>query len=127
MDSVRALRDRLEKGIGTLSEGYSLNGHREDRLPNTLNVTLPGFRGESIVLEMDRRGICFSSGSACHSGSPDPSHALLAMGLTEEEAHCALRFSLGYSTTEREIERTIEFLGDVIKHSRNIVRFVACK
>ena len=127
MDSVRRLRDRLERGIATLVEGCELNGHREDRLPNTLNVTLPGFRGESIVLEMDKRGVCFSSGSACHSGSPEPSHALLAMGLTREEAHCALRFSLGYTTTEDEIDRTIRLLGEVIKHSRNIVRFVACK
>ncbi len=127
MDSVRKLRDRLDEGIAGLVEGYRLNGHRENRLPNTLNVTLPGFRGESIVLEMDKRGICLSSGSACHSGSPEPSHALLAMGLTSEEAHCALRFSLGYTTTENEIDRTIRLLGEVVEHSRNIVRFVSCK
>jgi cysteine sulfinate desulfinase/cysteine desulfurase-like protein len=127
MDSVRSLRDRLEQGIESLVGGSSLNGHREDRLPNTLNVTLPGFRGESIVLEMDKRGICFSSGSACHAGSPEPSHALLAMGLTIEQAHCALRFSLSYATREDEIDRTIELLAEVIKQSRNIVRFVACK
>jgi cysteine desulfurase NifS len=127
MAAVRRLRDRLEDGIKTVVGNYRLNGHREDRLPNTLNVTLPGFRGESIVLEMDRRGVAFSSGSACHSGSPEPSHALLAMGLTQEEAHCALRFSLGYANTEDEIDRTIELLDRVISQSKSIVRFVACK
>ena len=90
MKDVRRLRDRLEKGITALVPGARLNGHRENRLPNTLNLTLPGFRGESMVMAMDRMGVCFSSGSACSSGSPDPSHALLAMGLTEAEAHCAV-------------------------------------
>ena len=64
-------------------------------------MTLPGFRGESMVMAMDQYGVCFSSGSACRSGSPDPSHALLAMGLSEAEAHCAVRFSLGYGNTEK--------------------------
>jgi cysteine sulfinate desulfinase/cysteine desulfurase-like protein len=108
-------------------EDCRLNGHREYRLPNTLNVTLPGFRGESIVLEMDKRGVRFSSGSACRSGSPEPSPALLAMGLTEEEAHCALRFSLGYDTSEEDIDRTLELLEEVVSRSRQIVRFVSCK
>jgi cysteine sulfinate desulfinase/cysteine desulfurase-like protein len=127
MGRIEELRDRLERGIGEIVDDYVLNGHRQRRLPNTLNVTLPGFRGESIVLEMDRRGVCFSSGSACHSGSPEPSHALLAMGLTEEEAHCALRFSLGYGTTDVEIDRAIGMLDEVISRSKHIVRFVSCK
>jgi cysteine desulfurase NifS len=127
MDGVMGLRDRLEKGIGRIVENCRLNGHRRERLPNTLSVTLPGFRGESIVLEMDKRGVYFSSGSACHSGSPEPSHALLAMGLSEEEAHCALRFSLGHENTAQEIDRTLELLDEIINHSRHIVRFVSCK
>jgi cysteine desulfurase NifS len=127
MDFVQQLRDRLETGIQASVQGYELNGHRDFRLPNTLNVTLPAFRGESIVLEMDRRGVCLSSGSACHSDSPEPSHALLAMGLTEEQAHCALRFSLGYDNNETEIDRAIELLQEIIKHSKHMVRFVACK
>jgi cysteine sulfinate desulfinase/cysteine desulfurase-like protein len=127
MEAVRGLRDRLETGIRGILENSRLNGHRDCRLPNTLNMTLPGFRGESIVLEMDKRGVYFSSGSACHSGSPEPSHALLAMGLTEEDAHCALRFSLGYENTREEIDRTLELLGEVISRSRHIVRFVSCK
>jgi cysteine desulfurase NifS len=127
MNDVEKMRDRLEEGIMGILPEARLNGHRLLRLPNTLNMTLPELRGESVVLEMDRRGVMFSSGSACHSGSPDPSHALLAMGLTEEEVHCALRFSLGHDTTERNIKRTIELLSEVIERSRNIVRFVSCK
>jgi cysteine desulfurase NifS len=127
MDSVQQLRDRLETGIANSIEDYELNGHRDFRLPNTLNVTLPGFRGESIVLEMDRRGVCLSSGSACHSDSPEPSHALVELGLTQEQAHCALRFSLGYDTAETQIDRAIAVLQDIISHSKHMVRFVACK
>jgi len=127
MSRVENLRDRLESGIMDIIEDYILNGNRTYRLPNTLNVSLPELRGESIVLEMDKRGVCFSSGSACHSGSPEPSHALLAMGLTEEQAHCALRFSLGYENSEEEIDRVIELLEEVIHDSKNIVRFISCK
>jgi cysteine desulfurase NifS len=127
MQFIEQLRDRLETGIARLVEGYKLNGHKTWRLPNTLNVTLPGFRGESIVLEMDKRGVRFSSGSACSSGDPEPSHALLAMGLTQEEAHCALRFSLGHGNTQDEIDQTLALLEEVINRSKHIVRFVACK
>jgi cysteine desulfurase NifS len=127
MALTEKLRDRLEAGIEEIVEECRLNGNSEHRLPNTLNVTLPGFRGESVVMEMDKRGVYFSSGSACHSGSPEPSRALLAMGLTIEEAHCALRFSLGQGNTEEEIEQTLQLLKEVIQSSQQIVRFVACK
>ncbi len=127
MKEVRRLRDRLEKGIRVLVPEARLNGHPERRLPNTLNMTLPGFRGESVVMAMDQLGVCFSSGSACRSGSSAPSHALLAMGLSEADAHCAVRISLGYENTEEEIERTLELLGRTINQSRNIVHFVPCR
>ena len=127
MKEVRKLRDRLEEGLQKIVKDCHLNGHRSKRLPNTLNVTLPDYRGESIVLEMDKRGVCFSSGSACHSGSSEPSHTLLAMGLTEEEAHCALRFSLGVETREKDIDHTVQSLEQVIHHSKHSVRFVSCK
>ena len=104
-----------------------LNGDPENRLPNTLNVTLPGIRGESLVLALDSHGIFFSSGSACKSGSPEPSHVLLAMGLSEEEAHCALRFSLGIENTDEHIEKTLQLLGEVVNTSINNVRFVSCR
>ncbi|MDY6933193.1 MAG: IscS subfamily cysteine desulfurase [Spirochaetota bacterium] len=127
MKNVRILRDNLEKGISSVLKDYALNGHREERLPNTLNVTLPGFRGESVVLAMDKRGIFFSSGSACSSGSSQPSHTLLAMGLSEEDAHCSLRFSLGHENSPEKINHVIRSLGEVITKSKNIVNFVPCR
>jgi cysteine desulfurase NifS len=124
---IQTLRDRLWEGVRELLPGARMNGHPEQRLPNTLNVSLPGMRGESVVLALDQKGISFSSGSACRSGSPHPSHALLAMGMTEEDAHCALRFSLGIGTTETQIEATIGSLKQVIRESMHVVRFAPCR
>ncbi|MFP4571855.1 MAG: IscS subfamily cysteine desulfurase [Desulfobacterales bacterium] len=124
---IRSLRDRLEDGIRNIVGQCRINCHPNHRLPNTLNVTLPDFRGESVVLEMARHGICFSSGSACHSGSSAPSHALLAMGISEADAHCALRFSLGRHNTGKEIEQVLEKLEKTLTQSKNIVHFVPCR
>jgi cysteine desulfurase NifS len=126
-DRVRRMRDRLYEGIVCIAGGAKLNGHPEKRLPNTVNVTLPGIRGESMVLALDAQGIFFSSGSACKSGSPEPSHVLLAMGLSEEEAHCALRFSLGIKNSDEDIEKTLKLLAEVMNSSVNHVRFVSCR
>ncbi len=126
-DQTRRLRDRLEREIAERVPGARLNGHRDQRLPNTLNVTLPGFRGESVVLEMNKRGVYFSSGSACHAGSSGPSHALLALGLSEESVHGAVRLSLGPENTDEEIDYVAQSLGDVIAQSKQVVRFVSCK
>ena len=84
-------------------------------------------RGESVVLALDQKGVALSSGSACRAGSPEPSYALTSMGLTDEEAHCALRFSLGLENTKDEVERTLTLLGEVVKESKTIVRFVPCR
>lgn len=127
MKRVGEFRDRLEEGILSLVTGAKVNGHRERRLPNTLSVTLPGVRGEPVVLELDHKGVAISSGSACRSGSPEPSHALTAMGLTDEEAHCALRFSLGLGTTAEDIETTVRLLNEVLNESKSQVRFVPCR
>ncbi len=127
MGRIKRMRDKLEAGIRELITEAKLNGNPEALLPNTLNMTLPGIRGESVVLALDQRGISLSSGSACRSGSPEPSHALLAMGLTEEEAHCALRFSLGFGNTMDEINHTIALLGEVIKDKKTMVRFIPCR
>ncbi len=126
-DRVAALRDSLEAGLRGLVPGMKVNGHPSERLPNTLNAVLPGFRGESVVLALDRHGVRISSGSACKSGSPKPSHVLLATGLSEEEAHCSIRISLGQDSTVDDIERTVAALGDVIGSSKKIVRFVPCR
>ncbi len=127
MNKVRTLRDRLEAGIMNLIPGARLNGDKELRTPNTISMNLPGMRGESVVMALDQKGISISSGSACRSGSPKPSGTLLAMGLTEEEAHCTIRISLGIENTEEEIDQTISAFGDIIKDSENIVRFVPCR
>ncbi len=127
MDRVRELRDRLQQGIEQLVPGARLNGHRRERLPNTLNMTLPRLRGESLVVALDQKGIALSSGSACKSGSPDPSHALTAMGLSDEDAHCALRCSLSTATTDEDIEQTLEALAEVLEEMETTVRFLPCK
>jgi len=120
------LRDKLENEIRKLVPEAKLNGHHINRLPNTLNLTLPGLRGESIVIAMDQHGISLSSGSACKSGSPEPTHVLLAMGRTEEEAHCSIRFSLSLHTTEEEIEDTVLAFAQVLEE-KSIVRLIPCK
>jgi cysteine desulfurase NifS len=124
---LQELRDKLHQGILERVPGARLNGHPQDRLPNTVNLTLPGIRGESLVLALDRKGIAISSGSACQSGFPEPSQALTAMGLTDEEAHCAVRFSLGLGNTEEEIDRTITAIDQVIRETHEVVRFVSCR
>ena len=127
MKSVRELRDILEEGIRKIIPATKLNGYPDVRLPNTLNMTLPEMRGESVVLALDHKGVAISSGSACRAGSPEPSHALTAMGLTDKEAHCALRFSLGLGNTKDEVKRTLIIFEEVVKESKTIVRFVPCR
>ena len=127
MAGVGRLRDRLEAGIRELVPTALLNGHRQSRVPNILNLTLPQLRGESLVIAMDQHGISLSSGSACKSGSPEPTHVLLAMGRSDEEAHCAVRFSLANDTTESEIDRTVRALGQVLEEMETTVRFLSCK
>ena len=126
-DRTRAQRDRLEAELRRLVPEARLNGRRDERLPNTLNLTLPGLRGESLVLFLDRRGVWFSSGSACKSGNPKPSAALLAMGLSEEDAHCAVRLSLGAETTDEDVDYAVQMLEVVLEETRNAVRFVGCR
>ena len=128
LDSVRIckLRDKLEEGIRNLVPDALLNGHPEKRLPNTLNLTLPGLRGESIVIALDQHGISLSSGSACKSGSPEPTHVLIAMGRTEEQAHCSVRFSLSHYTTDEDIDYTVSALEQVLK-DKDLVRLMPCK
>ena len=126
-EQTKNLRDRLEQGICKLIPDAKLNGHPESRLPNTLNVTLPGLRGESLVIAMDQHGIALSSGSACKSGSPEPTHVLIAMGKNEEDAHCSIRLSLSHSTTEKEIDETLSALSQVLEEMETTIRFLPCK
>ena len=125
-DNIRALRDKLEKGIKNLMPDARLNGHPESRLPNTLNLTLPGLRGESIVIALDQHGVSLSSGSACKSGSPEPTYVLISMGRTEQEAHCSVRFSLSRYTNEEDINDAVSALAQVLEE-KNTVRLMPCK
>ncbi len=127
MERLARLRDRLEAGVVELMPGARRVGHLTRRLPNTLGLILPEMRGESLALFLDRHGVYFSSGSACKSGRPEPSHVLTALGLSEEEAHCAVRFSLGVGNTEEDIDYVLEALAKTLRDNRNAVRFVACR
>lgn len=127
MKEVERLRKRLEKGIIRLVPGAVRNGSTTSCLPNTLNMTLPGVRGESLVLALDPQGVFFSSGSACRSGNPDPSHVLLAIGLSEADAHCSVRFSLGPYLTEEDIDTALECLERTLTDTMSAIRFVGCR
>ncbi|MFQ5492270.1 MAG: cysteine desulfurase family protein, partial [Phycisphaerae bacterium] len=126
-EHVRRLRDRLEAGVCQLIPQAKLNGHRRQRLPNTLNLTLPGLRGESLVVALDQHGVSLSSGSACKSGSPEPTHVLLAMGRSEAQAHCSVRFSLSATTTDEDVDQTLSALEHVLAEMETTVRFMPCK
>jgi cysteine sulfinate desulfinase/cysteine desulfurase-like protein len=104
-----------------------LNGHTSERLPNTLNMTLPGMRGESLVPFLDRHGVYFSSGSACKSGNPEPSHVLKAMGLSDEDAHCAIRMSRGVGNDDDDIDYVLKALGGIVGDKQSSVRFATCR
>ncbi len=126
-EKTRQLRDKLEKGFRTLIPGALLNGHRKHRLPNTLNLTLSGMRGESLVIAMDQHGMEMSSGSACKSGSSEPTHVLLAMGRSEEDAHCSVRMSLSHEITEEDVQATLKALALVLDEMETVIRFLPCK
>ena len=116
------LRDRLIAGLDKIP--YSeLNGDREHRVPATVNFCFEGIEGEALLLLLDDRGICASSGSACTSGSLDPSHVLLAIGRPHEVAHGSLRLSLGDDATEADVDYIIEVVSDVVVYLRNMSPF----
>lgn len=112
------LRDQLIKGLLERIDHTRLNGHPQKRLPNNVNVSIDFVEGESMLLNLDLEGICASTGSACSSSSLEPSHMLLALGLSPEQAHGSLRFSLGKWTSEEEIGRVLEVLPRVVARLR---------
>ena len=120
---VKKLRDRLERALLTKTPDARLNGHPEMRLPNTSNISFEYVEGESILLRINELGICASSGSACTSGSLEPSHVLRAMGVPYTAAHGSVRFSLSRYTTEEEIDLVIECLPPIIRDLRAISPF----
>ncbi|MBQ8349892.1 MAG: cysteine desulfurase [Ruminococcus sp.] len=113
------LRDRLIEGFSEISHSI-LNGDREKRLPSNVHFCFEGIEGESLLLLLDAKGICASSGSACTSGSLDPSHVLLSIGRVHEIAHGSLRLSLDENTTENEVEYIIQSVREVVEYLRKM-------
>ena len=111
------MRDRLIEGILRIPE-TRLNGHPTERLAGNVNVSVRGIEGESLLLMLDMNGICASSGSACASGSSQPSHVLLALGLPAELAQSSLRLTIGDDTEEEDITRIIEVLEQTVGRLR---------
>jgi cysteine desulfurase len=121
---VRALRDRLENALLEKCAGAKLNGHLTERLPNTANISFENIEGEGILLHLDEAGICASSGSACTSGSLEPSHVMMAMGVPYNYAHSSIRFSLSFYSTDAEVDKVIEVMPGIVDKLRELSPFV---
>jgi len=115
-----SLRDRLIEGILTSIPHSRLNGHPEKRLPGNVNISFEFIEGESMLLLLDMKGICASSGSACTSGSLDPSHVLLAIGLPHEKAHGSLRLTLGHFNTDEDVDVVLRELPPIVQRLREM-------
>ena len=115
---MSSLRDRLIEGLQEIPHS-ALNGDRENRLPGNVNFCFEGIEGESLLLLLDDRGICASSGSACTSGSLDPSHVLLAIGRVHDVAHGSLRLTIGEDATEEEVDYMIQSVREVVEYLRS--------
>lgn len=118
MPRITALRDRLIEAVLARIPNSSLNGPRRDRLPNNVNVSIPGAESDMLVLNLDLEGIACSSGSACTAGAIEPSHVIKALGLPQEKLLCALRLSLGRSTTEAEVDAAVDALERIASRIR---------
>jgi cysteine desulfurase len=118
-ERMRALRDRLEAGLASAFPGARVNGAGAPRLPNTLSVTFPGADGEALLMALDMDGICASAGAACTSGSTRPSHVLSAMGLSVDEARATLRLSLGWTSTEADVDAALRVMPGAARRLRD--------
>lgn len=126
-ESTARLRDALIAGVEERIPDVRLNGHRTRRLPNNVNFSFDGIEGESMILLMDMQGICVSSGSACTSGSLDPSHVLMALGLRHEQAHGSLRMTLGKDNTRADVEKVLDALPGIVNRLREMSPIYAAK
>ncbi len=113
------LRDKLIAGLVALPE-VELNGHPTQRLPGNVNVSVRYVEGESLILSLDMQGVAVSSGSACTSGSLEPSHVLLAMGLTHEQAHGSLRLTLGIDNTQEDVDYVLSVMPGIVERLRQM-------
>ena len=118
MSRLATLRDRLRTGIDTSGVEVVWRGHPTNRLPHNLHLTVPGCDGDVLLYLLDERGISVSTGSACQAGVPEPSHVLVAMGVSDHEAKGALRFTLGRDTTEADIDQVVAAFPDVVSMAR---------
>jgi len=123
-EKAKYLRDKLENAILEKCPDCKLNGDKDNRLPNTTNISFEYIEGEAILLMLDKFGICASSGSACTSGSLEPSHVLRAMGVPFTAAHGSIRFSLSRYNTEEEVDYTIEKMPEIVNKLRQLSPFV---
>jgi len=117
---IKTLRDKLEKGFLERIDDIKINGHPDKRLDGTLNLCVKYVEGESMLLHLDYNGIAVSSGSACTSGSLEPSHVLTSMGIPPTIAHGSLRFSLGRENTTRQVDKVIEVLPSIVSKLREM-------
>jgi hypothetical protein len=117
-----ALRDRLEAGICRAVPGTAVNGSRDHRVPNTTNISFDRVEAESLLIALDLEGVAVSTGSACSSGTLEPSHVLKAMGFNAHRTQNSIRFSLGASNTEAEIDRVIAVLPRIVEKLRSLTR-----
>ena len=124
-ERLAALRDRFEAQVQARIPGVRVNGAGAGRVANTSNLHFTGADGEALLIALDLAGVCVSTGAACASGSLSPSHVLLAMGLSPAEAHGSLRFSLGPSSTEEEVDHVVKVLAEQVDHAREAARSLA--
>jgi cysteine desulfurase len=122
---VGALRDRLEAGVLAAVPGTAVNGARDRRVPNTTNISFDRVEAESLLIALDLEGIAVSTGSACSSGTLEPSHVLRAMGLPAHRTQNSLRFSLGMFSTEAEVDRVVDVLPRLVEKLRGLTRKTA--
>ncbi len=113
------MRDFCIAEIEKRVSGCQLNGHRTDRLPNNIHLSFEGIEGETLLVNLDQEGVCASTGSACTSGNIDPSHVLLAIGVSYELTHGSLRLTLGRMTTKEDVEYVVDKLVSVIQKMRS--------
>jgi cysteine desulfurase len=117
---LAALRDRLEDGVLTAVPRTAVNGAREPRVPNTTNISFERIEAESLLIALDLEGVAVSTGSACSSGTLEPSHVLRAMGLPAHRTQSSIRFSLGTSNTNEQIDRVVNVLPRVVEKLRSL-------
>jgi cysteine desulfurase len=123
--SMSTLRDRLEEGVLRAVPGTIVNGARSPRVPNTTNISFDRIEAESLLIALDLEGVAVSTGSACSSGTLEPSHVLKAMGFPPHRTQNSIRFSLGAANTEADVDRVIAILPGIVDKLRSLTRVPA--